>query len=271
MSQNDSLGDRMKFYEERYSPQLFKLLPVLARMDGRSFHTFTNGLFRPFDERLSKLMIEVTKYLVHTTNARCGYTQSDEITLVWQTDDPEGEIFFGGKLQKMISIIGSLTTLRFNQLLPQFLPEKKDESPVFDSRVWEVPVEYEAANTFIWREQDATRNSIQMAGQANFSHAELQGVSCNQIQEKLFQERGINWNDYPSYFKRGTYVRRRVLERKCTVQELSELPPYHHARKNPDLTIKRTMVMEEDIPSLTKLKNREDFILRGAEPILGDN
>ena len=93
-----ALGSRMKWYEKRYSHQVMPMIPVLARVDGRSFSRFTKGLGRPYDERMSKLMVAVTKFLVEETNARCGYTQSDEISLVWLTEDPNAELFFGGKL-----------------------------------------------------------------------------------------------------------------------------------------------------------------------------
>jgi len=260
-----SLGDRMKWYEKRYAPSVMPLLPILARVDGRSFSKFTKGLKRPYDERLSNLMVEVTKFLVEETNARCGYTQSDEISLVWLTEDPDAEIFFGGKLTKMISIIGSLATAYFNRKLSEFLPEKQNTMPIFDNRVWEVPAHYEAANYFVWREQDATRNSVQMAARSFYSHAECHGKNSSELQEMVFQK-GQNWNDYPRFFKRGTYVRRRTLERKLTPDELTLLPEKHHARENPDMIVKRSIVAAEDFPPLTKIANRAEVLLFGAEP-----
>jgi tRNA(His) guanylyltransferase len=108
----------MKWYESRYTgDQFMPMVPVLARLDGRSFHSFTKGLKRPYDERLTGLMVETTQ-LVQETNARCGYTQSDEITLVWLAEEWESDIFFAGKLQKMNSILASMTTAFFNRLMP---------------------------------------------------------------------------------------------------------------------------------------------------------
>ena len=213
MPKTDALGDRMKWYEKRYTDDIFlPLIPVLARVDGRNFHTFTKGLARPYDERLSRLMVETTKFLVQETNARCGYTQSDEITLVWLAEDFSSEIFFSGKATKMTSVIGSLATAYFNRHLPEYLPEKQSLLPVFDNRVWQVPSEEEAANCFIWREMDATRNSVQMAARAHFSHSEVQGKDTSQLHEMLFNY-GFNWNDYPRVFKRGTYLRKREVMR----------------------------------------------------------
>lgn len=263
---NDSLGDRMKWYERRYAHQVLPMVPVLARIDGRSFHSFTKGLERPYDKRLSSLMVDTTKFLVENTNARCGYTQSDEISLVWLTEDPEGEIFFGGKLSKLVSVVGSLATAYFNSKLSTYIPEKADCLPVFDNRVWEVPVLYEACNYFIWREQDATRNSVQMAARAYYSHKELHGKGNSLLQDMLMAK-GINWNDYPRFFKRGTYVRKRTIAaRAFTPEELANLPPKHDAHKNPDLKVWRTAVVEEDFPPLTTIDNREEVILFGKEP-----
>jgi tRNA(His) 5'-end guanylyltransferase len=260
-----SLGDRMKWYECRYAHQVMPMIPVIARVDGRSFSKFTKGLDRPYDDRMSELMVKVTIALVGETNARCGYTQSDEISLVWLAEDPDAEIFFGGKLAKMISVVGSLATVHFNNLLPDFLPERVDRLPVFDNRVWEVPVLYEAANYFVWREQDATRNSISMAARVFYSHDECHGKTSSEMQEMLFQK-GQNWNDYPRHFKRGTYVRKQsVLGPVWTPEEIAALPPKHHAHQQPDLKVARTAIMEEDFPPLTQITNREEVLLFGAD------
>ena len=283
MSDKTALGDRMKWYESRYTnDQFMPMAPVLARLDGRAFHTFTKGLKRPYDERLTRLMVETTKYLVKDTNARCGYTQSDEITLCWLAEEWESEIYFDGKLQKMNSILSSLCSSYFNLRAEEFLPEKMaainewkanptgmpPNIPVFDCRVFQVPVNYEAVNCFIWREQDATRNSVQMAAQAHFEHDECQNKNKSDLQEMLFSQRGINWNNYPAFFKRGTYVRKRVLERPFSAEELSALPEKHAARTNPDLKIKRTVVMEEELPPLARIANRDEVVLFGADPVL---
>lgn len=265
---NDSLGDRMKEYESRTDVFLLPLIPVMARMDGRSFHTFTAGLERPYDKRLSELMVETTKFMVAETNARCGYCQSDEITLVWLSEEIDSQIFFDGRVLKMVSILAAITSSYFNKRLAEFLPEKADQMPVFDARVWNVPTEWEATNSFIWREQDATRNSLSMAAQAYYSHEELHGKSGADKHELLFQK-GINWNDYPYFFKRGTYARRREVKTRFTTEELASLPPKHAAHTNPNLEIKRTAVMAEvDFPPLVKIANREGVIIHGEAPVL---
>ena len=260
-----SLGDRMKWYEKRYESKVMPMFPILCRIDGCSFSRFTKGLERPYDGRLSNLMVAVTKFLVDKTNARCGYTQSDEISLVWLTKDPKSEIFFGGKLTKMISVVGSLATACFNKMLLDFLPEKADQMPVFDNRVWEVPTYSEATNYFVWREQDATRNSISIATRYYYSHSECYGKNSSDLQEML-RQKNVNWNEYPTFFKRGTYIRKQFLERKLTTEELQELPPKHNAHQNPDMIVKRSTTQAEDFPPLTQITNREEVILFGALP-----
>lgn len=271
MAENTNLGERMKFYESRYTQQVFMpMAPVIARLDGRAFHSFTRGLKRPYDERLSNLMVETTKYLVKESDARCGYTQSDEISLVWLAQEWDTELFFGGKLQKMTSVLSALCTGFFNKKLSEFLPEKSEHMPVFDCRVFQVPNENEAVNCFIWREQDANRNSIQMAAQSQFSHKQCHRKNSSMLQEMLFTK-GINWNDYPDYFKRGTYVRRHKLNRPYTPEELDSLPEKHNARTNPNLEIVRTIIKEETLPPFSKIANRTKVLLHGAAPVLKES
>jgi len=268
----DSLGDRMKSYEASGTMRrLMPLLPVMIRLDGVAFHTFTKGLERPFDRRLSRMMIDTTKYLVQLTNARVGYTQSDEISLILLADTFESQVYFDAKVYKLLSVLASRCSNRFNKLLPTFIPEKEpkweQEEPAFDCRVWNVPNKTEAANTLLWREQDASRNSVSMAAQSLFSHKELQSKSCAEMQEMMFQK-GTNWNDYPTSFKRGTYIRRVVSERPFTTDELEKLPARHAARSNPDLKVTRTDYEETYYAEpLSRYGNRVEMLFDGADPV----
>lgn len=178
--------DRMKVYEEKESYKLLPMLPACSRLDGRCFHNFTKGLGRPYDKSFSNLMIEVTKYLVDETDAKVGYTQSDEISLIWYSSNYKSQIFFDGRVQRMASILAAMTSVKFVSLLPEFLPAKVGSLPVFDCRIWNVPTLVEATNYLIWREFDATRNSISMAAHEYFSHKQLFGKSCDEMQEMLF-------------------------------------------------------------------------------------
>lgn len=262
---NDSLGDRMKMYESQTCGiRLIPRIPVIARLDGKRFSKFTKGLKRPYDERLSNLMIETTKYLVKETNANCGYTQSDEITLVWYTDKIDSSIYFDGRLFKMIGDLATMASVYFNRELGKYLPEKVDKMPRFDARVYNVPTLDEAVNSFLWREQDATKNSISMAAQAFYSHKELTGKNGSDKQEMLFQK-GINWNDYWSHFKRGTYIQRKIKTGVFSIEELKLLPKNHNAINNPNFTFERRVVVELELPPLSKVKNKIDVIIYGKE------
>lgn len=264
---NDEFGNRMKEFEGFEAKRMFlPMLPVVARLDGKSFHNWTKGCERPFDYNFINLMREVTKFLVEETNANMGYVQSDEITLTWYSNDYKSEIWFNGRIQKMTSVLASMCTAKFNQLVPNFLPKKSDKLAYFDCRVWQLPTLIEAANAFLWREQDCTKNAISMAAQSMFSHKSLQGLSGSEMQEKMFQEKGINFNDYPNFVKRGTFIQRKTFNNKLSPEEISSLPEKHEARKNPDFVFKRSKVVFLDVPKFSSVKNRVEVIFNGEEP-----
>lgn len=238
-----TIGDRMKNnYENITRYYLTRRMPVIIRLDGRSFHTFTRGFKKPFDDILVKTMQDTMKYLCENIQGCVlGYTQSDEISLVL-TDYAEltTDAWFGNNLQKMCSVSASMATLAFNKFFSgrvqefmydccddlgvKFIPENKNEydnavkvyfnkfnAAMFDSRVFTIPKE-EVCNYLIWRQKDATRNSIQSVGQANFSQKELHGKSCNNIQDMLMLQKSINWNDYSTTLKRGSCCIKTVIQ-----------------------------------------------------------
>lgn len=198
----DQLGTRMKEqYEYRSRIFLPRRTYTIIRLDGKAFHTYTRGLARPFDLALMDDMAETTRFLCQEiSGAVFGYTQSDEISLLL-TDfaTPRTQAWFDGNLQKMVSVSASLATAKFNELRPGKLA-------FFDARAFAIPDPTEVANYFVWRQNDATRNSISMAAQAHFSHRQLHGRSGAEMQEMLWSEKGINWNDFPARCKRGTTV-----------------------------------------------------------------
>lgn len=266
----DDMGDRLKDLEQMEAGRkLIPTLPVCVRIDGKGFSRWTKGLQRPYDEHMSNLMIATTKALAEETNASISYTQSDEISLVLYSDDYKKEIFFDGKIQKLVSVIASMATGYFNLLRPQFIPEKT-EVAFFDCRVWNVPNLTEATNTILWREFDATKNSISMAARHYYSHNQLQDKNGSEMQEMLFAK-GVNWNDYPNFFKRGSYIRRITKMIKFSTEEINRLPEQHEARKNPDLMIERSVIEIIDLPPLSKVENRIDVLFFGAEPKLKES
>lgn len=232
-----ALAKRMKKYEAVPKNTLMRRTPVIIRIDGRAFHTFTKGFQKPFDDVLIRAMQDTMKYLCeHIQGCVFGYTQSDEITLVL-TDYKKltSEAWFDYEVQKMCSIVASMATLEFNRkmkihsiLYANHKPREGETSEditkqfgiyakavnagaMFDARVFNLPKE-EVTNNIYWRQLDASRNSIQMLGQANFSHKELQHKSCSDIQDMLMTQKGINWNDLPTYQKRGSCcVRNKIV------------------------------------------------------------
>jgi tRNA(His) 5'-end guanylyltransferase len=158
-----------------------------------------------------------------------------------------------------------MATAKFNQEIHKFYPDKPLAE--FDCRVWNVPNRTEAANTILWREFDATKNSISMAARAYYSDKQCLGKNSSEKQDMLM-EKGVNWNDYPVFFKRGTYAKRVVVNRTLTPDELKDLPEHHNARKNPDMVVTRTEIKEIYMPVFSKVVNREEVIFDGAKPIL---
>ena len=172
----DDFGDRMKVYEQAGAGRLMPLLPACARLDGKCFSGYTKGMDRPYDAEFIEAMQHLTEALVHTTNACIGYTQSDEISLVWHSEEYKSQIFMDGRIQKMVSLLAAECSTTFNMLVGSsmsLMEKTRHKRAIFDCRVWNVPNRVEAANVILWREQDATRNSIQMAAQAQFSHKQL--------------------------------------------------------------------------------------------------
>ncbi|MEL6181017.1 MAG: tRNA(His) guanylyltransferase Thg1 family protein [Myxococcota bacterium] len=266
MTDKTAFGDRMKHYEmAEAGRRLMPLLPICVRLDGKRFSAFTKGLARPYDVRLSRLMIDVTHYLVAETQALVGYTQSDEISLVYHSNTYSSQVFFDGRIQKLTSVLASMVTAKFGALLPERIPERAGAMPLFDARVWNVPNQVEAANTLLWREQDATKNSISMAARALYSHSALKGKNGRDMQEMMFGK-GVNWNDYPAFFKRGTFVQRRKVSHPFTTEELALLPPKHEAHNNPDLMVERTEIRELEMPPFSKVINRVAVIFAGDDP-----
>lgn len=262
-----ALGDRMKGYERIQTDLRFSCTkPVYARIDGRSFSKFTKGMNRPFDEGMSRAMIETTKYLVKETHASIGYTQSDEISLVWFADEKTSKIFFNGRIQKMVSNLSSLATAFFMTEAMKKWPAKcSSRLPSFDCRVFELPSLQEAANEFLWRELDATKNSISMAAHHFFGDKATWGKTGEQ-KIQMMKDMGVDWNDYPAFFKRGTFVRNEQFEIELDAEELAKIPEKH--RDVNKKAIRRRMV-EMDVPSFRTVTNRVDVVFREAAPVVG--
>lgn len=229
----DSLGDRMKTYEAVSKSHLMRRTPVIIRLDGKAFHTFTRGLEKPFDDVfngfMQNTMLELCKNI---QGCVLGYTQSDEITLVLVDYKEIGTCaWFDDQVQKMVSVSSAMATLYFNKFLTEFVEDLQAEiddadyhlpaahkyqenvklynrwwnksfRALFDSRVFNIP-QHEVVNNLIWRQQDATRNSINSLAQSLFPHKEIQGINTKDLQNKMLTEKDMNWNDLPTVYKRG--------------------------------------------------------------------
>jgi tRNA(His) 5'-end guanylyltransferase len=267
----DNLGDRMKMYEQsKAGERLMPLLPICVRLDGKNFSKFTKSFKRPFDERFHAAMQFVTQRMVKESGAIVGYTQSDEISLILYKPNIDSQVFFDGKLQKIVSVLSSMATLFFQEALEIYLPEIKNKFALFDCRAWSVPTKEEAINTLVWREIDATKNSVSMAARCYFSHKELHKMGRSDMQDMLFSK-NINWNDYPAEFKRGSYFMKTTTFKEFTDKELSDLPEKHAARLNPSLKISRSDITKIDLPPIQKIKNRVAFFFDGEDLIVSND
>ncbi len=275
MPVNDELGKRMKeYYEGIPKTKLMRRTPVAIRIDGKAFHTFTRGFEKPFDRVLIKSMQETMKYLCENIQGCVlGYTQSDEITLILvDYKNLNSSAWFDYEVQKMCSIAASMATMAFNKFFYRnahcvrpdtvrlsdkeeaeykgTLYKAAEKGAMFDARVFNIPKE-EVANLLYWRQLDATRNSIQMVGQANFSHKELQNKSCNMIQDMLMTEKGINWNDLPTHQKRGSCcIKEMYFINKITGEEVeytSDLA-IKIFDSSSDIADRTRWVIDEEIP-----------------------
>ena len=276
-NKKDSLGDRMKNnYENRAKTYLTRHMPVIIRLDGKAFHTFTRGMKKPYDEIFHNTMNATMKYLCENIQGcKIGYTQSDEITLLLTDYDTiDTDAWFDNNVQKICSVSASMATMAFNKALRKYADEyyasiwddivedwrgseddikycdtlnkAVDKGAMFDSRCFNIP-EDEVTNCFIWRQQDATRNAIQMLGQCNFSHKALHGKSCNDIQDMLMTQKGINFNDMPTEFKRGV----------CCVKEeyYPDFAPGYEDCPIDATSVRTRWVLDKDIPIFTQDRN----------------
>ena len=262
-NKKDALGDRMKAYEYITRNYLTRRVPVIIRLDGKAFHTFTRGMKKPFDDIMTKTMQNTMKYLCENIQGCViGYTQSDEITLVL-TDYAtiQTDAWFSYNIQKMTSIAASMATLAFNRIFGEAVCAAIDQDSslpfnsirhsvyvgkvnkaMFDARVFSIPKE-EVCNCLIWRQQDATRNSIEAVGQAFFSHSELHKKTCDEIQEMLWSQHNINWNNFPIENKRGS----------CCIKEVQETEMEDPRNPGKMITVsRRKWVVDTEIPIFTQ-------------------
>jgi tRNA(His) 5'-end guanylyltransferase len=212
------LGERMKLYEEVPKVKLMRKIPVILRLDGKTFHTYTRGFEKPWDKYLNTAMTQTAAFVCdNVSGAKLAYTQSDEISiLITDYENIETQPWFDYQVEKIVSVAASMATAKFNEIILQdYKLDKK--LAFFDCRAANYP-KGEVINYFIWRQQDAERNSVQGLAQSLFSHKELQGLKNNQLQDKMFTEKGINWNECETWQKRGTCIIKENYEKEGAIR-----------------------------------------------------
>jgi tRNA(His) 5'-end guanylyltransferase len=269
----DGLGEKHKALERISAGQrLVPGIPTIARLDGRAFHTFLKNAEKPFDTIVVESMQETTKGLLDSFDAKVAYVQSDEITLVW------GKVeMFDGKYQKLISTIASYASVKFYQELknkvevflgtPGFtttrylkLSRMISGTPTFDCRIWQVPNLETAAENILWRELDATKNSVSMLASAHFTEKELDGQGMKD-RLNMLEEKGILWGNLPHWLKKGSYYRKVQRLKDLTEEELSNITEKYRPTK----PVLRSIVALLDIPPATKIANFTEVLFNGKE------
>jgi tRNA(His) guanylyltransferase len=248
------LGDRMKLFEKASERYLVRRIPVLLRLDGCHFHTWTRGLERPFCEKL-RMCMEYAAYKVcsEISGARFAYTQSDEISiLIVDYQELNTEPWFSYRGNKVESVAASICTAGFNTAALAYLQDHvcKKGLAIFDARAFNVPKE-DVLSAFLWRQRDCEKNSVSSLAQAHFSHKELHEKNSSDKQDMLMLHKGVNWDEVPTQYKRGSALYR--------VRVVSPNPV------DPDgpEVIRSKWVVDHEMPILTK--NR-DYVERWLAP-----
>jgi tRNA(His) 5'-end guanylyltransferase len=226
MPDKTNIAKRMKsYYEKRNQSYLIRRMPVIIRLDGKAFHTYTKNFIRPFDKKLQNNMIDTTKFLMENIqNAKLGYTQSDEISiLLIDYVKLNTDAWFDNNVQKMTSVSASLCTGIFNYNMADFM-NISNKIAFFDSRVFNIP-ESDMINYFIWRQQDCIKNSISSLAQYYFSNKELYKKNSTMMIDML-KEKEIYWSALSNESKYGCFVYNNgnnIISDKYTYDTLDDL------------------------------------------------
>ena len=246
--------DRIKRFENTGNDLMLDGdLPICVRLDGKAFHTYTRGLGRPYDERLSKAMVETMNFVFEKTDAKIGYTQSDEISFVFYKSAANQGTFFKSRVQKLVSVLTSMATAKFNEIIRDTIDEKVGDLAFFDCRIWNVPTLQEVVDLFSWRLNDAVKNSISMAAHSRFSNKELYKKSSIERVEML-RGVGVIWEDYPDFFKSGTF---------CSKEKMLVAVPEEMKKFNDAEFVERSFVNNFHLKEI----NRDNFIRMLVEKI----
>lgn len=263
------------YYEDRYRLYLTRRTPAIIRVDGRAFHSFTKGMKRPYDEILTKAMWETARYLCkNIMGAKIAYTQSDEISVLMldYSSKLTTEAWLDYNIQKIASLAASMATMRFNDVFADeainFLTYLKKEygkdddrwlkiyglklrKAMFDARVFNIP-ESEVVNYFIWRQQDAIRNSVEMLGRTHMPHKDMQGLNTAMVKSRLRDEYDIRWEEQPVFFQRGA----------CIIRTKEEKEDINLKTGEKETALHRTWKVDKDIPVFTQNRSYIEDLLK---------
>lgn len=255
----DAIGDKHKALESiQAGVRLIPGIPVIARLDGRAFHTFTRHAVKPFDNALIVCMQNTAKDLLDKFQADLAYCQSDEITLVWKNLDS-----FSLKVQKICSLLAAQGTATFNaEVVKNGFESKTECLPIFDCRVWQVPNLEIAAENVLWRQWDAFKNSVSMAAHSMFSTKELHKKNTRD-KITMMEEKGFIWGNLPSSHKGGTFFRKEELLKELTPEELENIPE----KFRPTTPILRNVVLQFEVPRLTSVCNKSGVLFEFERPV----
>jgi len=226
------LGERMKTYEnytEYNVSDIDSKTGFIVRVDGRCFSKLLNQLKKqeieelktPFISDFVKAMQLTTSDLLKEFNGSTGYTHSDEISLYFKPlnllNDDEVDMkehIFGGRVQKLISIISSYASTLLIKHLSD-INKTKFESILdrisFDGRAICFPSNYEICNFFLWRsKQDCFRNFVSEICYMHFPKKSLDKLNVDERITKLRNEKHIDITDYNIFLRRGTFVKREL-------------------------------------------------------------
>lgn len=256
----EALGDKHKKYEGMNQQYFMPMLPIMVRLDGKAFHTFTKGLARPYDARMSHCMAVAAKAVLEITQGLIAYTQSDEITVIIPAQE---NMFYGGRRDKINSVLAAAASVAFNKAIAIHIPEKAHLDPVFDCRSWQYPTDDLCVESLLWRETDATRNSLTMACSAVYKQHELQHKGFVD-QHNMLHEKGINWNNYPNFFKRGSYFAKRKFTKQIDEVTWNKIPLKNRPASNEFL---RSEIVNLDLPPMSKIINMQHVVFDGQDYI----
>ena len=246
MEENTTLKDKCREYQKRRDYHVDADKFIIAHIDGRSFSKMIKNKFqKPFDRDFINMMNETASYLcAMVQGVHLAYVQSDEISLLIKKNTPESDVFFGGRLCKMQSIIASLATAKFNQLMAAktiqnnmyeitLMDFEDTEDTVyspsdcvdtvlnmalcqFDCKVWDVDTANDAMAWFLFRNIDCIRNSKQQAAQTYLPHNVLLGLDSDTQIKMLLDEKGVDWNSFSGGEKSGRLIYREKEEKTHT-------------------------------------------------------